>query len=185
MPNGYADTMGVFKKVLKPPFCWLREQAFASLFYVDVTLLAEDIYQECCDTIYATMSLLQNLGFSIHPIKSSFVSSQEIILLGFIICTQNITITLTNKKKLKIHEYAKKLLVGTPTVREVAKVLGNVAASFEAVTDGRLFYRFKEIDKINALRLSKGKFDAPCVLSLTAGMEFVGGDKMFKIPLEK
>ena len=110
------------------------------------------------------MSLLQNLGFSIHPIKSSSVSSQEIIFLGFIIYTQNVTITLTNKKKLKIHEYAKKLLVGTPTVREVAKVLGNLAASFEAVTDGRLFYRFKEIDKINALRLSKGKFDT----SLTA-----------------
>ena len=31
------------------------------------------------------------------------------------------TITITNQKKLKIHEYAKKLLVGTPTIREVAK----------------------------------------------------------------
>ena len=31
------------------------------------------------------------------------------------------TITITNQKKLKIHEYAKKLLVGTPTITEVAK----------------------------------------------------------------
>ena len=71
------------------------------------------------------------------------------------------TITLTNEKKVKIHEYAKKLLVGTPTIREVAKFLGNLSASFEAVTYGRLFYRFIEIDKINALKLSKRKFDAP------------------------
>ena len=44
------------------------------------------------------------------------------------------TITLTNKKKVKIHKYAKKLLVGTPTIREVTKFLGNLSASFEAVT---------------------------------------------------
>ena len=78
------------------------------------------------------------------------------------------TITLTNEQKVKIHEYAKKLLVGTTTIREVAKFLGNLSASFEAVTYGRLFYGFIEIDKINALKLSKGKFDAPCVLSPTA-----------------
>ena len=114
------------------------------------------------------LSLLQNLGLTIHPIKSSFVSSQEIIFLGFIINTQHMTITLTNEKKVKIHEYAKKLLVGTPIIREVAKFLGNLSASFEAVTYGRLFYRFREIDKRNALKLSKGKFDAPCVLSPTA-----------------
>ena len=60
------------------------------------------------------------------------------------------------------------MLVGTPTIREVAKFLGNLSASFEAVTYGRLFYRFIEIDKINALKLSKGKFDAPSIQSPTA-----------------
>ena len=63
------------------------------------------------------------------------------------------TITLTNGK----NEYAKKLLVGTPTIREVAKFLRNLLESFEAVTYRRLFYRFIEIDKTNALELSKGK----------------------------
>ena len=43
-------------------------------------------------------------------------------------------------------------------IRKVVKFLGNLVASFEAVTYGRLFYRFIEIDKINALKLSKGKF---------------------------
>ena len=77
-------------------------------------------------------------------------------------------ITLKNEKNVKIHEYPKKLLVGTPTIREVAKLLENLSASFEAVTYGKLFYMFIEIDKINALKLSKGTFDAPCVLSPTA-----------------
>ena len=76
----------------------------------------------------------KKIGFTIHPIKSSFVPSQEIFFLGFVIHTQHMTITLTNKKKVKIHKYAKKLLVGTPTIREVTKFLGNLSASFEAVT---------------------------------------------------
>ena len=47
MLNGYVDTI----KILKPPFCWLREQGFASLVYVDDTLLAGDTCQKCCDKI--------------------------------------------------------------------------------------------------------------------------------------
>ena len=96
MPNGYVDDMKVFNKILKPLFCWLREQGFASVVYVDDNLLAGETYQECCHNIYATNSLLQNLGFTIHKKKS-----QEIIFSGFVINTQNVTITLTNEKKSK------------------------------------------------------------------------------------
>ena len=81
---------------IKASILWLQEQGFASVVYVDDTLLAGKTYQECCDKMYATMSLLQNLAFTIHPIKSPFVPSQEIIFLGFVINTQHMTITLTN-----------------------------------------------------------------------------------------
>ena len=100
MPNGYVDAMRVFNKILKPLFCWLREQGFASVVYVDDTLLAGETYQECCDNIYATKSLLQNLGFTIHK-KKSFVPSQEIIFSGFVINNQHVTKTLTNEEKSK------------------------------------------------------------------------------------
>ena len=86
MPNGYVHAMRVFSKILKPPFCWLQEQGFASVVYIDDILFT-----------YATISLLQNLGFTIQPIKSSFVPSQEIIFLGFIINKQQMTITLINE----------------------------------------------------------------------------------------
>ena len=102
-------------------------------------LLAGDTCHECCDNLYAIMSLLQNLGLTIHPMKSPFVPSKAIIFLGFIINAQNMTVTLTNEKKFKIHEYAKKLLIDSPTIREVAIFLENLAASFEAVTYGRYY----------------------------------------------
>ena len=60
------------------------------------------------------------------------------------------------------------MLLGTSTTREVAKVLGNLETSFEAVAYGRSFYRSIEIDKIIALKLSKGRFDGTCIPSPTA-----------------
>lgn len=74
------------------------------------------------------MSLLQNLGFTIHPIKLSFVPLQEIIFLGFLINKRHMATALTNEKKVKINEHAKKLLGGAPTNREVANFLGNLEA---------------------------------------------------------
>ena len=104
MPSGYVDAMRIFNKIFKLPFCWLREQGFASVVYADDTLLAGETYQEFCDNVYATMSLLQSIGFTIHPIKSSFVPSQEIIFLGFVINTQHMTITLTNEKSMNMQK---------------------------------------------------------------------------------
>ena len=83
----------------------------------------------------------------------------EIIFLGFAMNTHHMAITITNEKKVKIHEYAKKLLLGTPTITEVAKFLGSLAASSEIVTYGKVFYRSVEIDKINSMKHSKRKFD--------------------------
>ena len=87
------------------------------------------------------------------------LDSLEVIFLGFVMNTQHMAITITNEKKVKIHEFAKKLLLGTPTITEVAKFLGNLAASSEIVTYGKLFYRSVEIDKINSMKHSKRKFD--------------------------
>ena len=63
------------------------------------------------------------------------------------------------------------MLVDTPAMREVAKVYGNSFEPFKAVTYVRLFHRFIEIEKTNALKLSKWKFDAPCGISSTGKNE--------------
>ena len=57
MPNGNVDAMRVFNKILKPSFCWLRKQGFASVVYVDDTLLVGETYQEycyICNYVYVT-----------------------------------------------------------------------------------------------------------------------------------
>ena len=102
MPNGYCDAMRVFTKILKPVFATLREQGYESVIYVDDSLLQGDTYQECLDNIKATLRCLQSLGFVIHPTKSVLHPTQEIVFLGFIINTNDMTVRLTAEKKTKI-----------------------------------------------------------------------------------
>ena len=167
MPNGYVDAMRVFTKVLKPVFAYLRERGHSSVIYVDDSLLKGDSYQECLENIEMTKQLLEDLGFYVHYDKSVLTPTQKIVFLGFEIDTVNMTVSLTAEKKQKIKEYCIKLLSkSTVSIREVAKLLGNIAASFEGVEHGRLYFRNLEHDKIISLKAAKGNFEAVCQISV-------------------
>ena len=101
MPNGYIDTMRAFNKALKPTFAYLRQQGLSSVVYVDDTLLGSDTFEECQDIVFSTFTCLEDLGFYIHPEKSIFTPTQDIIFLGFYISLR-MTITPTSEKKQKI-----------------------------------------------------------------------------------
>lgn len=166
MPNGYVDAMRVFTKVLKPVFAYLRERGHSSVIYVDDSLLKGDSYQECLENIEITKQLLEDLGFYVHYDKSVLIPTRKIVFLGFDIDTVNMTVSLTVEKKQKIKDYCIKLLTkSTVSIREVAKLLGNIAASFEGVEHGRLFFRNLEHDKIISLKTAKGNFEAVCQIS--------------------
>ena len=81
MPNGYIDAMRIFNKLLKPVFASLHELEYESSVYVDDSLSLAQTFQECFDNVLATISLLQELGFVIHPTKSIFVPTQKIFRL--------------------------------------------------------------------------------------------------------
>ena len=56
-------------------------------------------------------------------------------------------------------------------IREVARVIGKIVASFPGVMYGPLYYRYLERDKSQALKKEKGNFDAYMVLSPKAKSE--------------
>ena len=75
MPKGYVDAKDrVFTKLLKPPLCYLKEQRYSSVVYVDDSLLAGDTYAERNGNMLAILECLHYLGFRSHHIKSSFIS---------------------------------------------------------------------------------------------------------------
>ena len=171
MPNGYKDAMRIFTKLLKPVFSHLRSLGYTSVIYVDDSLLYGDTFEECLENVLITLKALQELGFVIHSRKSVLIPTQKIEFLGFIINTVDMTITLTQKKKTKIMDKANKVLRGKVTIRMVASLVGNLTSSFEAVPNGRLYYRHIELCKTKALKKSGYDFDASCHISEEARKE--------------
>ena len=78
------------------------------------------------------------------------IPKQHITFSVVIIDSLHMTITLTieiKTKKLYLCAEAR----SPDTIRELAKLIGNLVGSMEAVPFGRLFYRQLERDKITSL----------------------------------
>ena len=75
-------------------------------------------------------------------------------------------VSLSNVKKERIKSLAVEILeTDYFPIRLLAKFIGVLVSSLPAVNYGELFYRFLEMDKIKALRNSRGEFDGLMFLS--------------------
>ena len=112
------------------------------------------------------MRLYDKLGFDINLKKSQIVPIQRIRILGFVIDSVKMIVTLTREKKQKLKTLVLNLLrINKPTIRYLAKVIGTIISCMPAALLGPLFYRYLENDKVTSLRLNKGNFDAPAKIS--------------------
>ena len=67
MPNGLTTAPRIFTKILKVVFSELRKRGYINIGYIDDSLLVSQSYHECQKNINETVSLLDNLSFTIHP----------------------------------------------------------------------------------------------------------------------
>ena len=92
-----------------------------------------------------TVDLFLRLEFFIHPEKFILTPTQEITFLAY----------LSDKKKEKL-----KFLC--------TQVTGKIVSSLPGSELGKLYYRNLECDKIRALALNRGDYDAKMQLSVLA-----------------
>ena len=86
--------------------------------------------------------------------------------MGFIIDSVTMTVYPTSEKIEKIKEACQNLLDShQPTIRQVASTLGLLISNFPAAKLGPLHFRSLDMDKTDALRVSKGNFDSVMQLS--------------------
>ena len=86
--------------------------------------------------------------------------------LGFVFDSVDMSISLPREKELRVIELCEKLeAMNKPTIREAAKVIGFLVASFPAVRYGKLHYRNLERDKVKALAKHKGDYDGYILFS--------------------
>ena len=159
-PNGLAPCPRQSTKLLKPVFSSLRKLGHISVVYIDDTWLTSEDYISCVTNIAETITLLDRLGFVIHPEKSILIPTQEITFLGFISNSANMTVKLTPERALKLKTARlENLEATTPLIRDVAWLLGIMTSSFPGVMYGALHYRALEMEKTCALKQNKGNFD--------------------------
>ena len=122
-------------------------------------------YTACKRNVQDTVDACQKLGFVIHPVKSVFIPTQEIVFLGFLLNSILTTIRLPPTKAAYFRRTCQTLLLKTEmTIRETAQVIGLIVSSLPAVQFGELYYRNLEKNKVLALQASKGNYEAALYL---------------------
>eukprot|EP00794_Sanderia_malayensis_P012487 gene12487-13770_t len=169
LPNGLSCGPRKFTKLLKPALTSLRKLGINIIAYIDDLIIIDDSYQKCVNATQICVSLLDSLGYVIHPEKSNFTPATVIEYLGFSIDATNQTIQLTDSKKNKTKDLCQHVLSAkTLSIRQVAKLLGTLTSAFPGVKFGPLHYRSLESCKIAALKKAKGNFDSNMLLSQLA-----------------
>jgi hypothetical protein len=167
--NGLSCCPLFFTKVIKTAFSKLRAQGFESVIYIDDFYLQGDNFIDCVDNVKHTIEHLSALGFVIHPDKSVFFPTQCITFLGFILDSKSMLVKLTQEKADNIRALCNVILMNEyNTIRKVCELIGTLVSVCAGVKYGPLFYRQIENEKIHALKLNKGNFEASMVLSHSA-----------------
>ena len=168
-PNGLACVPRKYTKMMKPVYSVLRKQGHNITGYIDDNLLLADTQEELSDTVKTTTNMLEKLGFTINKEKSVFTPSKQITYLGFVIDSENMTVTLAAEKIETIAQECKLLKAKEiDKIRNVAKVIGMIVATFPGVDQGPLHYRNLEWERTAALQCNKGNYDA--TMNLTDNM---------------
>lgn len=172
LPMGLSCAPRIFTKLMKPIFCHLRSLGYLSVYYLDDSLLIGSTESECFQNVAKTKVILETAGFVINSKKSVFTPSQTIQFLGFILNSVNMTVALPDVKIEHVKRCSTAVLCRCHnSIRDIAKLIGIFVSCCPAVQFGQLYTRYLEMDKIAALRVSKGDFDANMMLSEAAKLE--------------
>ena len=97
---GLTHSPRIFTKVLKPIFARLRSWGHVSSAYIDDSCLQGSSYHFCQQNIEETVQLMDSLGLTVQPHKSVFEPMQQIIFLGFLLCSVTMTVRYDRWKEI-------------------------------------------------------------------------------------
>ena len=164
---GLTSSPRIFTKKMKPAS--LRQKGYTNSSYIDDFYLQGADFVDCCNNVKDTVDLFLRLGFFIHQEKCILTPTQEITFLGFIFNSTNMMVYSSHKKKKKLKFLCTQALDGDIlSIRFVARVIGKTASSLPGSEFGKLHYQNLERNKIRALALNRGDYDAKMQLFVLA-----------------
>ncbi|XP_078506464.1 LOW QUALITY PROTEIN: uncharacterized protein LOC144765813 [Lissotriton helveticus] len=155
LPFGLSSAPWCFTKLLRPVVEYLRTKGIRLIIYLDDILQMEQSRDQLLLHLQVTISLLQNLGFIINAQKSDLVPQQSMIFLGFRIDTRDATLNLPSQKISKIKKEIRKVLrQDRISLRQLARIVGLLSSSIQAIYPGPLHYR--TLQRLKASHLRRG-----------------------------
>ena len=185
LPFGLASAPRVFTKLMKPVVGLLRQPGIRLIVYLyDILIMAQsrDIALQHAST---ALDLLQGLGFLINYLKSVLVPSTKMEFLGFVVDFLTLSLALPRDKIRNVRKECQALLnLPLVTVRQLAKLLGHLTSTIQAVFPGPLHFRHLQNEKNRALVHSQ-TYDSATPLSLRLGRNWFGRGTTWKHGMEK
>lgn len=169
LPFGVSVAPYVFDRLLRPVMAWLRRAGVRLCIYLDDILVLGPTAEECSRAGQLVAELLHDLGFRLHHDKSELVPSTRRKFLGFEIDSEAMTLHLPHDKVRRIARECRRLAnLATfrsepPSVRTLARLLGQITAASTAVSVHRFRSGALERDRAAALR-DHGRWEGPCPL---------------------
>ena len=173
LPFGLSSAPRVFTKLLKPVLSTLREDNIDCLGYIDDFLIVSPTAEDASSDVAKMQETLRELGFTINVEKSSLIPNNEIVFLGYIINSIEMTVRPTDKKVQKCRDKIDFLLQNHwVEIRKVAEVLGILVDLCKGVEYGKSHYRALEKDKVFSLRRAgRAGYDGVMTISNKAKKE--------------
>lgn len=172
LPNGLAQALRNFTKILKPIFAHLALKGHITFGYIDDTYIWGDSLEECREAVQALRLLFLKLRFKIQGEKSVFEPTRELTFLGYVLNSVTMKVYPTREKIQKGLEMVRGVRAQSSLkIRELAATIGVLNDLTKGCEYGTAHYRFVERDKTKALSLNRGNFEGSLNLSDQAKLD--------------
>ncbi|XP_056388255.1 uncharacterized protein LOC130283090 [Hyla sarda] len=155
LPFGLSSAPWCFTKLMKPVVAALRSRGVRLIIYLDDLLIMARSKSQASLHMSWTISLLHTLGFVVNREKSVLVPAQEMEFLGFLVDTNRALLRLPKSKLALIRKEIRAVLrKGCLSLRILARLVGLLAASIQAIFPAPLHYR--ALQRLKILHLRQG-----------------------------
>lgn len=152
LPFGLAQAPRDFTKLMKAPMGFLRRIGIRLVIYLDDIIVMNKNRDQLLRQGKTVATLLEALGFVINQEKSVTTPTQSIQFLGIQVDSKAMTLSLTTDRMNAIKQTCNSLLASkTSTVRDLAKIIGTLTATMQAILTAPLHYRRLQMLKTKAL----------------------------------
>lgn len=141
LPFGLTSAPRIFTKLMKPVMAILRRRSIRCMIFIDDILLLSQSREELFQITQEFAKLLGLLGFLVNADKSIMTPCQSLTYLGFMVDSVQMTLTLPMEKlELIIQDCCRALAQPQVPVRDLARIIGRMSATTQAILPAPLHY---------------------------------------------